>query len=128
LIRPALLRAYRNTIYRVGQAEIRIGRRSPEMDRLLLAHKVRTASLLSAENPYSIRKPPGWNRRMHHRLKETIRYRMVLSATGQWQNWTERHFLLFGDPRPVIKLAYHFRQNAIVIVRLRQPAHLLITS
>jgi hypothetical protein len=128
LIRPGLLRAYRNTVYRVGDAEIRIGRRSAEMDRLLRTHHVRIASLLSADNPYSVRMPNGRNRRMRHRLKERIRGRIVLFATGQWKNWTERHFLLFGDPRPTIKLAYHFRQNAIVIVRLRQPAHLLITS
>lgn len=128
MIRPALLAAYRNTVYLAAGAAIRVGRRSQAMDRLLLAHGARQAVLISADNPFSVIMPPGWNRRMRARLTEALAGRRFLPATGRLRRWSEVHFLVFGEPRPTIKLARRFRQNAIVIVRLRQPAQLLVTS
>lgn len=127
MIRPGLLAAYRNTVYQAGAVAIRVGRRCPAMDQLLLAHGVRQAVFIAADNPYSRRMPPGWNDRMRIRLAETLSRRPVLPAKGRCRDWSEAHFLVLGDPQPIIRLARRFRQNAIVIARLRQPAHLLIT-
>ncbi len=126
MIRPGLLAAYRNTVYRAGDASVRPGRRCAAMDRLLLAHGVRQAALISADNPYSRRMPAGWNRRMRLRLAEALRRRRVLPAAGCWRGWSEAHCLVFGDPAPAIRLVRRFRQNAIVIVGLRQPARILV--
>jgi hypothetical protein len=96
------------------------------MDRLLLAHGVRRGALISADNPYSRRMPVGWNRRMRLRLAAALSGRRIMPAAGCWRDWSEAHFLVFGDPLPTIRLARRFRQNAIVIVRLRQAAYLLL--
>ena len=127
-MRPGLLAAYRNTVYRAGDVSVRPGRRCAGMDRLLLAHGVRRGALISADNPYSRRMPPGWNRRMRLRLAEALRRRRYLPATGCWRDWSEAHCLVLGDPAAAIRLARRFRQNAIVIIGLRQAAYLLITS
>jgi hypothetical protein len=98
------------------------------MDRLLLSHGVREGVFITAHNPFSRVMPPGWNQRMQVRLAETARGRPFLAGRGWWRRWSESHLVVFGDPRPAQKLARRFRQNGIVIVRLRQPARLLITS
>ncbi|HBK08595.1 MAG TPA: DUF3293 domain-containing protein [Acetobacteraceae bacterium] len=128
MIRPSLLSAYRNTVYQAGGAKVRVGRRCSAMDRLLLEHRARQAAFISAYNPFSRLMQAGWNHRMQKRLGETVRRRTVLPATGCWRRWSEAHFLVLGDPRLVARLARRFRQNAIVIIRLRQPAQLLISS
>ncbi len=123
-MRPALLRAYRRTRYVAEGAEVHIGARCPAMDRLLLLNGAREAAFITAYNPFSRRMPTGWNQRMHAQLLAATRRRRCLSAAGSWRRWTETHVLVFGDVRPARKLARRFRQNAIVIVRLRQPAEL----
>lgn len=107
---------------------IRVGCRSAAADRMLAQHRVREAALISAYNPFSRKMPAGWNHRMQSRLADTLRHKSKLPATGQWKHWSEAHFLVFCDRRVAVKLAHLFRQNAIVIVRVRQPAYLLITS
>jgi hypothetical protein len=126
-LRPALLRAYRRTRYEAAGITIRIGRRSLAMDRLLLTRRVRTAVFITAWNPCSRPKPPAWNRRMQARLRRAVRRRLFLPASGHWRGWCEAHLLVFADPRPVQKLARIYRQNAIVILRFRQPAQLAPT-
>ena len=128
MIHPGLLAAYRNTVCRAGDASVRVGRRCAGMDRLLVAHSVRLGAFISADNPYSRRMPPGWNRRMRLRLGEALRRRRYLPAIGCWRDWSEAHCLVLGDPAAAIRLARRFRQNAIVIIGLRQAAYLLITS
>jgi Protein of unknown function (DUF3293) len=125
---PALLHAYHQTGYQAAGIDIRIGRRCPAMDRLLVSHGARAGVFITAYNPHSRRMPPGWNRRMQGRLRLALRRRLVLPARGSWRGWCEAHLLVFADPRPVQQLARRYRQYAIVIVRPGQPACLMIIS
>jgi hypothetical protein len=123
-----LLSAYRRTAYRVAGIVVRIGQRCPAMDHLLTGHRVREAVFITAHNPFSHRMPRGWNDRMQVRLAAALVRRTVMSASGGWRRWSEAHFFVFGDWRPTLRMARRFRQNGIVIVRLRQPASLLLAS
>ena len=118
------LSAYRKTTYEAAGIGVRIGRRSPAMDRLLALHGVRQAVFITAYNPFSRRMPLGWNQRMQARLAQALRRRRVLPAKGSWRRWSEAHLIVFGDVRLVCRLTGPFRQNAIVIVRRGQPARL----
>jgi hypothetical protein len=120
------LRAYRNTRYEVGDIAITIGRRATAMDSLLASYGVREGVLITAYNPFSRVMPSGWNQRMQSRLAQALRRRPILPAKGSWRRWSEAHVLTFGDIRPTRRLLGVFRQNAIVIVRVRQPARLLV--
>jgi hypothetical protein len=125
---PVLLRAYRSTCYRVEGIEIRIGRRSPGMDELLRSHAVLQAGFVTAYNPYARPMPVGWNQRMQARLRQAVRRYPVLSGSGTWRRWSEAHLIVLGDCRLVRHIARRFRQRAIVIIRRRQPARLVILS
>lgn len=127
-MRPSVERAYRMTRYEVAGVTFHIGRNSPGLDRMLCCHGVRVATFVTAYNPRSQRMPPAWNRRMQARLIHAARHVPLLEGRGCWRGWCESHILLLGDPRPAIRLARRFRQNAVVIVRLRQAARLLSTS
>jgi hypothetical protein len=116
------LLAYRRTRYTAGTIEVRVGRPSPAIDALLAANRVREAVLITANNPYSRVMPASWNQRMQIRLAQALRRHPTMQATGTLQRWSEDHLLVLGDARPAKKLARRFRQNAIVIIRLRQPA------
>jgi hypothetical protein len=127
-IRFSLLRAYRDTCYQVDGIDVRIGRRSSDMDQALLSRGMREAAFITAYNPFSRVMPSGWNRRMQARLTEALRRRPILQGRGSWRRWSEAHLLVFGDSRPTSGLARRFRQYGIVVVRVRQPAGLLMTS
>jgi hypothetical protein len=126
-MRPALLKAYRETCYEAAGIQVRIGRRSPRMDRLLASHGVREATFITAYNPFSRPMPPGWNQLMQTRLHRVVRRRTVLPARGFLHRWSEAHLLVFGDTKPIRKLARQFRQNGIVIVTRGQPPHFIMT-
>jgi hypothetical protein len=96
------------------------------MDRVLLSHGARTATFVTAYNPFSRSMPPGWNQRMQIHLRQALRRRHVVWGRGILGRWSEVHLLVFGDPAPVCRVARHFRQNGIVIVRHRQPARLVV--
>lgn len=121
----AMRLAYRLTRYDVGGMTFRVGKRSAGIDRLLASNGHRAATFVTAFNPFSRRMPAGWNCRMQARLALASRGSRPLEGTGCWHGWCEAHYLLFGDPRPVIRLARRFRQNAVVVVRLRQAARLV---
>jgi hypothetical protein len=127
-MRASLLKAYRQTCYEVCGIEIRIGRRSTAMDAMLLSHRSIEAVIITAYNPFSRKKPPGWNQRMQVRLAEATRRRSVLAGKGSWREWSEAHLVVFGVSRSMRPIARRFRQYGIVILRRRQPAHLLIAS
>jgi hypothetical protein len=98
------------------------------MDRLLSSYRARQAVFITAYNPCSRLKPAGWNRRMQIRLAQTTRRIPALPALGSWRRWSEAHLLVFGDPRRTRLMARRYRQNAIVVVRLRQPARLVLRA
>lgn len=127
-MRPALLRAYRNTSYEAAGIQIRIGTYSAATDRLLLTHGARSAALITAYNPFSRMMPLHWNQRMQAGLLQALRRRRALPAGGSLGRWSEAHFFVFGDPRPVRRLAQRYRQHAIVIVHLGQPPELAMTG
>ena len=125
---PSLRRAYRMTRYSVAGVTIRIGRRSPGMDRLLRLYNHREGAFLTAYNPFSRRMPAGWNRRMQTNLANVLSGRTILPAGGCWRGWAESHVVVFGSYRRTMVLARKYRQHGIVMVRLRQPARLVYTS
>lgn len=127
-LRPPLLRAYRMTVYTTAGITVRIGRRSAAMDRLLLLHRQRQAALITAFNPFSRPTPAGRNERMQARLTLEASRRIILPASGSWRRWSESHLTVFGSFRWTAVLARKYRQHAIVILRLRQPALLLYAS
>ena len=122
-----LLDAYRHTRYEAGTAAAFITRRSADMDRLLAAHRVRTAVFVTAWNPLSRRMPVRWNTRMQGRLKQRLRRCVTLPAQGSWRRWREDHFLVLAPLRLVVRLAREFRQAAVVIVKRGQAAALMIS-
>ena len=67
-----LLRPYLETDYEAAGAIARVGRRSANIDRLILAMGVREGAFVTAWNPLSKRKPIRWNERMQARLLEHI--------------------------------------------------------
>jgi hypothetical protein len=117
---PRLLWAYRRTRYEAGGAGARPGQHSLAFDGLLHSFRCRTATFIGADNPYSRRMPDGWNQRMRRSLHESARRLHVLPARGVLGAWEEAHLLVLGDPRPAMRLARRFRQNAVVIVRSRE--------
>lgn len=126
-MRPSILRAYRETRYEAGGIAVQIGRRSAAMDALLTSFGVREAAFITAYNPRSRRMPFGWNQRMQGRLAQTVRRCPSLTGVGHWRGWAEAHLLVFDDARKAKRQARRFRQNGIVIVRIRQLAYLIIT-
>ena len=121
---PHLQAAYRRSPYEAAGATARIGRRSATTDVLLRRLGARQGGFVGAWNPFSRRMPRGWNDRMLARLREAARRLPQAEGWGGDARWQERHLLLAGDPRRLAVLARRFRQNALVSLRLGQPARL----
>ena len=69
----------------------------------------------------------GWNARMLARLRQAARRLPAAEGFGGDGRWREAHLLLAADPRRVAVLARRFRQAAVVVVRMGQPARLRLT-
>jgi hypothetical protein len=123
---PALLRGFRLTTYTAEGIAVRIGRRSPAMDRLLLSHRRREAAFITAWNPFSRRMPQVWNQRMQSRLAKAVRRWPTLTAGGGLGRWYEAHLLVVAAEAPMTVLARRYRQHGIVTIGLRQPAKLVL--
>ncbi|WP_137180113.1 DUF3293 domain-containing protein [Roseomonas sp. AR75] len=108
--------AYLRSDYEAGGISVRIGARSPHFDALLRRHRLRSAAFVTAWNPFSRRKPEGWNDRMLARMRDAARGRVLAEGIGRADGWWERHLLVRGDPRKIAVLARRFRQNAIVVI------------
>ncbi len=123
-VSPRLVRAYRRTIYRAGEAVVRVGDRCAAVDTLLARHHAGCAVFVTAWNPYSHRMPDGWNRHMQERLRQRLRRCVVLPACGGLGRWQEDHFLVLAPLPPVARWGRIFRQNAVVVIRRGEPARL----
>jgi hypothetical protein len=123
-VHDRLLREFLSTRYEAAGAVARIGKRSAEIDRLLVGLGVRSGAFVSAWNPLSRRMPDGWNQRMQARLAERLRHLPIVEGSGTGRGWRERHFLVGADCRRVQVLARRFRQLATVLVIRSQPARL----
>ncbi|AWV22821.1 Hypothetical protein HVIM_02350 [Roseomonas mucosa] len=127
---PARLRAaYRRARYEAGGVPVRIGRRSPRLDALLVrlgGHPCALAGgLVTAWNPLGRRLPEGRNRRRQERLERLIRHLPSLPARSGEGRWREEQRLLLADPRRLAVLGRRFRQNAVVLLARGRPARLL---
>lgn len=114
------MRAYRATTYRVDGLALRVGRRP--------AWPGRAAVLLTAQNPHSRRCPAGWNARMLRALDGWLRrhpWREAVSGEGRW---LETQRLVAFDARAGAVLARRFRQNAMLVLKTRQPPRLVILA
>jgi hypothetical protein len=116
------MRAYRLTQYRAMGIGFRIGQRAP--DAIFTAMGTRTATLITAWNPWSRRRPNACNERMQEALRQRLRRSAVAEAEGTLYRWREAMLLATGDPRPPIHLAANFRQLAVVILRRGQKVQL----
>lgn len=123
---PRLLRAYRATTYRAAGIEVQVGRRCPAMDALLNRWAKREAAFVGATNPFSTRKPDGWNRRMHAALCATAHCYPSAPGEGVWRRWREPNILLGAPPAVASVLARRFRQAAIIVVARGRPARLAL--
>ncbi|MDN3567041.1 DUF3293 domain-containing protein [Paeniroseomonas aquatica] len=119
-----LLAAYRRSTYEAAGAVARIGRRSAAVDVLLARLGVRAGGFVTAWNPFSHRRPDGWNARMLQRLATATRRLPSAPGQGGAGRWREAHLLVGADPRRLLVLARRFRQAAIVTVARGQPARL----
>lgn len=123
-VSPRLVRAYRRTTYRAGEAVVRVGHRCAALDALLARHHAGCAVFVTAWNPYSHPMRDGWNRRMQARLRQRLRRCVVLPACGGLGRWREDHFLVLAPLPPVARWGRIFRQNAVVVIRRGGPARL----
>lgn len=124
-MRAGLRAAFARTAYEAGGITCRIGARCAAMDAFLRARRWRSAGFVTAWNPFSRRRPPGWNARMQARLRTAVRGRVLAEGWGRGRRWAEHHLLIAGDPRGLARLARRFRQHALVLVVSGRPARLL---
>lgn len=127
---PRLARGWRITRYEAAGEAIRLGRRSPGIDRLLAAAGVRHGAFVGAWNPLSRQRPRRWNDVMLARLRRLARRAGVTFHEGAGRAerpaWAEEHLLILADWRRCAVLARRFRQHAILLVRLRAPSRLRV--
>lgn len=134
--RDAMLEeAYRNTSYfvdaRPEPIEIRVGERTPRLDRLLVRRGVRVWAFVTPDNPYSQRVSTLRNVRaldfftiaLARNNVRTIRG-ISMSDDGDWP--AEPSMLLLGVSAARARaLGRRFRQNAIVVGKIGGVARLL---
>ena len=119
-----MLRAYRRSDYAAAGAVVRIGRRSAAADALLRSVRARQAAFIAAANPYSRRMPDGVNARRHRMLLQALGRVPYWPGAGSGRGWMEPHVLAVVAPGRAAMLGRRFRQRAIVLVGLGQPARL----
>jgi len=125
-LHPRLRRAYLATRYEADGIPIRIGRRSACIDALLRALGSRQGVLITAWNPRSRRLPDGVNRRRQQRLAACLHILPTAPGNGGLRRWREDHLLVAADPRRLAVVGRRFRQRAVLIFRVGQPARLLL--
>jgi hypothetical protein len=132
---PKLRAAYERALYRVdtpqGAIVLRVGSKSAALDRLLAAHGVVTAALLSAANPGSRPLSASANRRRHRKLRARVAavgYRFLPGESSEAKSgtWREASLLVLGFEREeAIALARELGQVAILVARAGQAVRLV---
>jgi hypothetical protein len=96
------------------------------LDALLRALGGRHGALVTAWNPASRRLPDGVNHRHQRLLAECLRYTRFVPAHGSLRGWQEEMLLVAADPRRLAVIGRRFHQSAIVLLRTRQRARLIL--
>ena len=136
---PELLAAYRTTSYRIlagdgsTLAEARIDTRSEATDAVLAAHGAASGVFVTGWNPRSEPTDPAANAAAHDRLERALRDRGIRFldhvGVGADPSWSEHGvFALDLDTHAALALADAFAQHAVVLVRIGEPARLLLTD
>ncbi|MBP0463669.1 DUF3293 domain-containing protein [Roseomonas sp. PWR1] len=138
-MRPGLARAWRATLFEADGIAVPIApdprlpatwRARGEAVAVLLARLgTRDACFTGAWNPFSRRRPRGWNARMLVRLRGAARRHAVLDGMGRAcrpRPWGEEHLLIAASPARCATLARRFRQDSIVALSRRGPARLVV--
>lgn len=134
-----LIAAYHGTSYQVLDREdavlgsARIGQVSQELDELLARHGAASGVFITGWNPRSVPTERGLNEAAHRRLKGALLARGVRflphRGVGADQSWSEEGMFALDLPvAEALEIASLFQQNAIVAVRVGEPAQLLLTS
>ena len=118
--------AYRATTYLVRDGferlALRVGERSPALDRLLARRRARKGFVVTADNPGSRRLPEALNRRARLKLPPGPPSEAHADA-GDWPS--ERGVLAFVDEAAARRLLRRLRQRACLRVARGRPAVLL---
>jgi len=122
---PTVLRAYRLSTYTADGIVAHVGRRPDPMPPRWAG---RDLVLLSACNPGGRLRPDGWNRRMMGQLREALRGFSCAEGEGKMGRWSEPLLLVAIAPARGIRLARRFRQNAVILLRDRRPARLVLLA
>jgi hypothetical protein len=137
-MRPGLARAWRATLFDADGIAVPIAP-DPRLPGVWRARRAAIAALLArlgardacftgAWNPFSRRRPRGWNMRMLARLRGAARRHAVLDGMGRAcrpRPWGEEHLLIGAAPARCAAIARRFRQDCIVAVSRRGPARLV---
>jgi hypothetical protein len=134
-----LIAAYHATDYQVLDPEggllgtVRIGQVSREIDRLLALYGARSGVFITGWNPRSAPTARDLNEAAHRRLQSELRVRGIRflphHGVGAAPAWSEEGVFALDLPNAeALELASLFQQNAIVAVRVGEPAQLLLTS
>ena len=136
---PALHRAWRATLFEADGIVIPVApvarmratwrARRAAIAALLASLGVRQAAFTGAWNPGSRRQPRGWNRRRLERLREATRRLPRHDGMGRAcrpRSWGEEHLLVGAPEARCAVLARRFRQDAILVIRQRGPARMML--
>lgn len=133
--RAGLEDAFRATSYIVsapgGPILLRIGEKSPELDRLLAEYRVTEWAFITAYNPGSFQLPPRENERNNADLLERLQqhgYEVVpgegVGDDGAWP--PEQSFLVIGvDHDGAAAFGRWYRQRAVVVGCVGGVVHLI---
>jgi len=111
-----------------------VGSKSAALDRLIAAHKVASAALVSAANPGSKPLSATANRLRHQRLRSRLVEAGLPSLPGESFDessggWRETSLLVLGIERDAaLSLARDFGQAALLFARRRGAVRLLSTA
>jgi hypothetical protein len=124
-LNPDTLRIYAASAYEVAGKAVRVGRRAPDIDRLLMRAGARDAVLMTACNPLGRRQPQGRNNHMMARLREAVRRQITFPGHSGAGLWREAQILVLCAPACGLRLARRFRQNAVLHLHRGQAPRLI---
>jgi len=130
------IKAYRNTIYvahsdELGDVTFEVGRRAPQLDKLLRLRAAKTAAFITGDNPRGRLLHPKENSVRHRELRRRLRAQKFAWIEGQGRDRTgawlpERSVLIFGIDRPsAIGLGKDLGQFAIVFCQVGKSCQLV---